>query len=184
MHSFVEFETSADLKSAVEKLDGREFKGATVHCTPDVSQNPDELHVLSVDNTTRSKMNVPMLEVIDKDHHQEVVTVHLMTMIVDHLQEAGALVDTEKDHQVADPLMITMIVVMVDVHLQEIMAQCHREDMIQTPTTHVVHHHQCVATAILMQEMAILTVDLEVLLEAMATVVVMVVTTRDDTKWY
>lgn len=38
--SFVEFETSADLKSAVEKLDGREFKGATVHCTPDVCRLP------------------------------------------------------------------------------------------------------------------------------------------------
>lgn len=34
--SFVEFETAADLKSAVEKLDGREFKGVTVHCTADV----------------------------------------------------------------------------------------------------------------------------------------------------
>jgi len=33
--SFVEFETAADLKTAVEKLDGREFKGVTVHCTAD-----------------------------------------------------------------------------------------------------------------------------------------------------
>lgn len=39
-NSFVEFETSADLKSAVEKLDGREFKGVTVHCTPDVCVYP------------------------------------------------------------------------------------------------------------------------------------------------
>ena len=40
--SFVEFETSPDLKTAVEKLDNREFKGSTVHCVADVrfhSQN-------------------------------------------------------------------------------------------------------------------------------------------------
>lgn len=34
--SFVEFETAADLKSAVEKLDGREFKGQRVTCIADV----------------------------------------------------------------------------------------------------------------------------------------------------
>ncbi|KAG9248748.1 hypothetical protein BJ878DRAFT_309928 [Calycina marina] len=33
--SFVEFETAADLKTAVEKLDGREFKGIIVRCTAD-----------------------------------------------------------------------------------------------------------------------------------------------------
>ncbi|RDI88491.1 hypothetical protein Vi05172_g1417 [Venturia inaequalis] len=33
---FVEYETMADLRSAVEKLDNREFKGATVHCIADV----------------------------------------------------------------------------------------------------------------------------------------------------
>ena len=36
LSSFVEFETAADLKTAVEKLDGREFKGARVACVPDV----------------------------------------------------------------------------------------------------------------------------------------------------
>jgi len=36
--SFVEFETSQDLKTAVEKLDGQSFKNATVHCTSDVSE--------------------------------------------------------------------------------------------------------------------------------------------------
>ncbi|OTA62468.1 hypothetical protein K449DRAFT_54446 [Hypoxylon sp. EC38] len=32
---FVEFETAADLKTAVEKLDGREFKGQRVNCVAD-----------------------------------------------------------------------------------------------------------------------------------------------------
>lgn len=36
MIRFVEYETMADLRSAVEKLDNREFKGATVHCISDV----------------------------------------------------------------------------------------------------------------------------------------------------
>lgn len=34
--SFVEFETAPDLKMAVEKLDGREFKGNRVQCVADV----------------------------------------------------------------------------------------------------------------------------------------------------
>jgi len=34
--SFVEFETAADLKTAVEKLDNREFKGQRVNCVADV----------------------------------------------------------------------------------------------------------------------------------------------------
>jgi len=39
---FVEFETAADLKTAVEKLDGQVFKGATVHCVSDVQdERPD-----------------------------------------------------------------------------------------------------------------------------------------------
>ena len=35
---FVEFDTAADLKSAVEKLDNREFKGARVNCVADVGR--------------------------------------------------------------------------------------------------------------------------------------------------
>ena len=34
---FVEFETAADLKTAVEKLDNQDFKGASVRCLSDVS---------------------------------------------------------------------------------------------------------------------------------------------------
>lgn len=36
---FVEFETANDLKTAVEKLDGHEFKGSRVTCVADV-RNP------------------------------------------------------------------------------------------------------------------------------------------------
>lgn len=33
---FVEFESAADMKVAVDKLDGSEFKGSNVRCIPDV----------------------------------------------------------------------------------------------------------------------------------------------------
>ncbi|KAI1846022.1 hypothetical protein JX265_000946 [Neoarthrinium moseri] len=38
--SFVEFETAADLRTAVEKLDGREFKGQRVTCVADTQPDP------------------------------------------------------------------------------------------------------------------------------------------------
>ncbi|KAJ5541379.1 Nucleotide-binding alpha-beta plait [Penicillium frequentans] len=39
---FVEFETANDLKTAVEKLDQREFKGAVVSCISDIQTNFDD----------------------------------------------------------------------------------------------------------------------------------------------
>ncbi|RMJ25741.1 hypothetical protein PHISP_03387 [Aspergillus sp. HF37] len=39
---FVEFETAGDLKTAVEKLDGREFKGSRVTCISDIQSPPDD----------------------------------------------------------------------------------------------------------------------------------------------
>lgn len=37
---FVEFETAVDLRTAVEKLDGREFKGSPVACIADTQPDP------------------------------------------------------------------------------------------------------------------------------------------------
>lgn len=34
---YVEYETAQDLKTAIEKLDGADFKGSAVHCIDDVS---------------------------------------------------------------------------------------------------------------------------------------------------
>ncbi|KAH6707626.1 hypothetical protein DL95DRAFT_384517 [Leptodontidium sp. 2 PMI_412] len=51
--SFVEFETAADLKTAVEKLDGREFKGVRVTCVADTQ--PD----VPRDSRARSRSPVP-----------------------------------------------------------------------------------------------------------------------------
>lgn len=46
-NSFVEFETAADLKKAVEALDGREFKDQRVTCIANVG-NPSLLVMLSL----------------------------------------------------------------------------------------------------------------------------------------
>ncbi|KAG4414540.1 hypothetical protein IFR04_012341 [Cadophora malorum] len=51
--SFVEFETAADLKTAVEKLDGREFKGVRVTCIADTQ--PD----IPRDSRARSRSPIP-----------------------------------------------------------------------------------------------------------------------------
>lgn len=39
---FVEFETGTDLKTAVEKLDGHEFKGGTVTCAADIQEEKSD----------------------------------------------------------------------------------------------------------------------------------------------
>ncbi len=47
MRRFVEYETSADLRSAVEKLDERDFKGQSVRCVADVRARCVSYHELS-----------------------------------------------------------------------------------------------------------------------------------------
>ena len=116
--SFVEFETSADLKSAVEKLDGREFKGATVHCTPDVSLS----HLLHVPSLTicRSKTSDQMLEATVSEVLHVAATTSTTTVVALHRHEAIV-----HEHTVSDLLaedhrwMITMTEGMADVLLRE-----------------------------------------------------------------
>ena len=50
--SFVEFESPGDLKTAVEKLDQSEFKGATVTCVSDVSVKPHVSVLSEIDVVT------------------------------------------------------------------------------------------------------------------------------------
>ena len=54
--SFVEFESASDLKTAVEKLDNREFKNSTVRCVADV-QNSLNVTFASL-TSARSKTSV------------------------------------------------------------------------------------------------------------------------------
>lgn len=83
IQSFVEFETAADLKQAVDKLDKVEFKGVNVRCVPDVSYQLRWLVQKLI--MYRSKMSV---------HHET------------HTGR-GLLLDAATDHQ----LMMTMAAV-------------------------------------------------------------------------
>lgn len=58
--SFVEFETSPDLKTAVEKLDNREFKGASVHCAADVSHIPTVSAYSIINRVTGASRDPPL----------------------------------------------------------------------------------------------------------------------------
>ncbi|KAI9792025.1 MAG: hypothetical protein M1833_001274 [Piccolia ochrophora] len=85
--SFVEFETAADLRTAVEKLDGREFKGARVTCVADNVLPPivtAHAHpLLAVEGTLLRKMDTklagddPILRLA-----MAIVTVHLGEIIM------------------------------------------------------------------------------------------------------
>lgn len=58
MNSFVEFETAADLKVAVEKLDNQDFKGSNVRCIADVCHSPPPKTLFHTD-TTQTQAEVP-----------------------------------------------------------------------------------------------------------------------------
>lgn len=58
--SFVEYETAADLASAVEKLDNNEFKGATVRCISDVGPpNPSPFYTGHTDRYYQPQSEIP-----------------------------------------------------------------------------------------------------------------------------
>lgn len=57
--SFVEFETAADLKTAVEKLDNQDFKGSNVRCTADVCHPCMPLSYPSPLTCTQTQAEIP-----------------------------------------------------------------------------------------------------------------------------
>lgn len=58
-YSFVEYETAADLASAVEKLDNSEFKGSTVRCISDVCFTLSEYGEMSHAYTFQPQSEIP-----------------------------------------------------------------------------------------------------------------------------
>lgn len=86
----MEFETAHDLRTAVDKLDGREFKGARVTCTADVRSI-----LLIKNNTDCCRLNrtprvielalalhlavTPMMTMIVGDHHAATLHVAMRT---------------------------------------------------------------------------------------------------------
>ena len=163
MFSFVEFETGADLKTAVEKLDGQEFKGATVHCVADVCLAVK----VSIDaDFDRFKMSETS-DSIDKDHpcEDDRMDHHLTTITVDedlHHQEAIAPEHIVSAHPVLledHHMMITMTVGILDDHHHAIIHILHR-DITKIHT--LVHHHQLVMIhieVILMQDQEVLHLE-------------------------
>ena len=77
---FVEFETAADLKKAVESLDNSEFKGATVHCIADV-RSISLSHLQTPYSPKGSNKMRSLVIVIDLDHPL-VVEVVMVVMVV------------------------------------------------------------------------------------------------------
>jgi hypothetical protein len=179
----VEFETSADLKSAVEKLDGREFKGVTVHCTADVSSSSSELIKLIL---SRFKTNVRMLVLIVSDLLRVVATMSTTIVVVLlRLLVAGVLVATVNAHPVVAHLhqrmTTTLEMVMDDALLPREASTAHPLDATMIPTMLAELLHLLVGDIrTRMLAAAIPTHVLAALLEAMATAPATVVTTIDD----
>ena len=117
---FVEFENAADLKTAVEKLDKREFKGAVVECTEDVSSGDpiritDSICCLRTICPCRSSSRLPWIEeaTASAPHRLVLVTlvVTISTIDVDRLR----LATTANAHLVATIVVdLTTIMRMVE----------------------------------------------------------------------
>ncbi|KAL4958234.1 hypothetical protein BDW69DRAFT_154511 [Aspergillus filifer] len=63
---FVEFETANDLKTAVEKLDGREFKGSRVTCIPDIQPYEDRSSYRDPYRSRSPRRGYPPLDEYDR----------------------------------------------------------------------------------------------------------------------
>ncbi|KAA8566780.1 hypothetical protein EYC84_009880 [Monilinia fructicola] len=121
--SFVEFETAADLKTAVEKLDGREFKGARVTCTADTQPDiPRDSRARDLDPPFLEDDLTQLTIMIDVVH--PVVTVHVVMPIVIAAHLAVAIT------------MMTVVVMVAHHHLDPVV-----------PST-ITHHHVAVASMI------------------------------------
>ncbi|KAJ5047641.1 uncharacterized protein L3040_003462 [Drepanopeziza brunnea f. sp. 'multigermtubi'] len=92
--SFVEFETALDLKTAVEKLDGREFKGVRVTCIadtqPDIPRDRAPDGIPTVKEAPRAVVATMRMIAVDTVPPQELV-VPLMTI---HLPVADSRIPT------------------------------------------------------------------------------------------
>ncbi|KAI1124245.1 hypothetical protein F5Y10DRAFT_285232 [Nemania abortiva] len=79
---FVEFETAVDLKTAVEKLDNREFKGQRVSCVADTSL-PEGIAVLARPRVADRTECLPMATTVDLPHAATVLGVTVMIIVIE-----------------------------------------------------------------------------------------------------
>ena len=166
--SFVEFENGADLKTAVEKLDKREFKGATVHCSQDVSAGISFGTLLIAmiclcTSTHRSRTSVRLTRAtVNALHHvaDMELLVLMTTTRVDHLVVTVRGVTIGSARLVADQMTTTAEETMDGVHHREETRTDHRyhldeNHMATTHTTEVGRHHLGAMVPTLTSEMGI-----------------------------
>jgi hypothetical protein len=141
--SFVEFETSADLKTAVEKLDQQDFKGQTVTCVADVSfhkirwklmlikqpRNKQRLH-----QTVAALVRPPLAAVVVM---AMVLATHTTTLVVLPVVTALAVTTTDAVHH-----HVAATSTMVDLDtIRPLVA-----DVVHLLQTHTqLHHHVAIA---------------------------------------
>jgi hypothetical protein len=165
--SFVEFENGADLKTAVEKLDKREFKGATVHCSQDVSAGISPLTLLITmiclcTSIHRSRTSVQLTRATVNALHPVAdmgLLVLMTTTRVDHLVVTVRVATIGSARLVADQMTTTAEETMDGVHHRETRTdhRCRLDEnhMATTHTTEVDRHHLGAMVPTLTPEMGI-----------------------------
>ncbi|MCJ1253254.1 hypothetical protein MMC24_001065 [Lignoscripta atroalba] len=121
---FVEFETAADLKVAVDKLDNQDFKGTNVRCFSDVRAVPPFKESASLIFATRLKMrfHVALTATVRVRLLLDAVATILLGMIIMDVLAARLLVDTHLVVTIIATVllvlvgMITMPVTATDLH--------------------------------------------------------------------
>lgn len=139
---FVEFETKEDLKAAVEKLDGHDFKGAPVVCRQDVRCDHLGKKRRLLNPLIRSKTNAQnSTGATDSVPHHLVEATHLGTATtVLHHAATTAIASVLQAHLVvATTTTLLQETIAAGLHHQEIPMGHHRETPI---VTHIVilHH--------------------------------------------
>ena len=123
---FVEFETKEDLKAAVEKLDGRDYKGAPVSCREDVCCQ-QRASLIYTDQIHRSKTNVQTSTApIDNAHHHHLVvaTHQQMDTIALHHVTTEAI---EKDPLVLHVAAMMIILLQETTEAEHLLQESHTD---------------------------------------------------------
>lgn len=155
--SFVEYETGADLDSAVAKIDGTEFKGSMVHAAADVRNNTfDEIVLTNTSHRFRLRLLVTasttdpaLLLVAAADTGVDTAAAAMTTMIVVDLLVHTARVDTAIGLLLAvttTTLAIAVIVVTVDTAVPAVLPLLVIVAL-QVTTTHLVADTRTIRTA-------------------------------------
>ncbi|KAF4895730.1 Pre-mRNA-splicing factor srp2 [Colletotrichum fructicola] len=173
---FVEFETAADLRTAVEKLDGREFKGNRVTCVADLTHfiRPNPICLLA---TSAARAHVLLADValtrlrwtttIGVALHE--VTVRAEMDIVTAIVSAALVESTMMIALDTDPLLAALWMITL-----------HREAAMTTPTVETILRHPIpmpmVDPTTVLQETSLLEMGRTLVMGTLASMTVVAVT--------